>query len=289
MIVVSESYKTRLHLFTDSLTHYDTVHLPLKHWAIQDTPERPERSVCAMSVVVLPDGYLVCGLYEIMELDLQWQPRRRLSLSWMNDIHYVEPAGDNLLITNTGFDEITEIGWDGEKVAGGFYWNCDLGGFGPVLAERRTENRGWIHDTASFHQVHVNYAHRLDHGRWVLSLFKVKKAEVLGAIVIVNKRGERLQQFVSPHLRNIHSPVQLSDGNWLVASSGQNKIVRLDSTGHVGAVFENITWPKCILTLDSRGTFLTADLGKRELVRVDYRGRQHRVSIDFQPYWIAKR
>lgn len=289
MIIVSESFRTRLHLFTDSLTHHEVVHLPLKHWAIQDTPARPERSVCAMSVVVLPDGYLVCGLYEILELDLNWQPRKRLSLSWMNDIHYVEPAGDNLLVTNTGFDEITEIGWDGEKVVGGFYWNCDIGGFGPVLAKRRSENRGWIHDTADMHQVHVNFAHRLDINRWVLSLFKIKQRESLGAVVIVDKQGNCLQRFGGPDLRNIHSPVRLPDGQWLVASSGQNKVVRLDSTGNVQCVYENITWPKCVLPLDGRGTFLTADLGKHELVRVDYRGRQRRVPLDFQPYWIARR
>lgn len=289
MIIVSESYKTRIHLFTDSLTHYETIHIPFKHWAVQDTPKQPERAVCVMSVVVLPDGYLVCGLYEIMELDLQWQPRKRLSLSWMNDIHYVEPAGDNLLITNTGFDEVTEIGWDGEKIAGGFYWNCDIGGFGPVLAERRPENRGWVHDTIDLHQVHVNCAYRLDYDRWVLSLFKIKREETLGAVMIVNKHGERIQQFGGTHLRNIHSPVRLPDNDWLVASSGQNKVVRLDSTGRVRSIYSNIAWPKCILPLDSRGTFLTADLNKRELVRVDYHGRQRRVQLDFQPYWITKR
>lgn len=289
MIIVSESYRTRLHLFTDSLVHKDTIHLPLKHWAIQGNPEKPERSVCAMSVVPLEDGYIVCGLYEIMELDLWWKPRKRLTLAWMNDIHYVEPSGGNLLVVNTGFDEVTEIGWDGEKVAGGFYWNCDIGGFGPVAAERREENRGWIHDTAADHQVHVNYAHRLDKDRWVLSLFKLKRTDTAGAVVIVNKKGERLQQFVSAHMHNIHSPVQLPKGDWLVASSGRNKIIRLNSTGQVRTVYENIVWPKCILPLDSRGGFLTADLKERQLVRVDYRGRQYRVRINFQPYWIAKR
>lgn len=289
MIIVSEHYRTRLHIFSDSLVHQDIIHLPLKHWAIQGNPKNPERGACAMSVVTLPDGYLVCGLYEIMELDLEFKPRKRLSLSWFNDIHYVEPAGDGLLVTNTGFDEVTEIGWDGEKVPGGFYWNCKIADFGPVLAERREENRGWIHETADQHQVHVNYAHRLDKDRWVLSLFKLRKDLKRGSILVVNRKLENVQAFAGPPFEFIHCPVQLPRGDWLVASSEQSKILRLSSTGQIKSVYEGVRWAKCILPINPQGTFLTNDTINCQLVRVNYRGRQYRVPLKFRPYWIAKR
>ena len=297
MIIVSEAYAPKLHVYTDELSYVGHVDVPLREFKPRGMFRRVDRHLSMMSVVSFGEGLVVCGLYEILELNpfrlvdgrVEAKVSRRITSPWMNDIHFVDPLGETLLVTNTGFDEVVEINWDGSKTRGGFYWNCDRAGYGPVLASWLRDNRGYDHTTADVHQVHVNYAKKLKKDRYLLCLFKQHRDAYAGEVLLVDHKGREIDKFVHETLEYAHCPVFASDGNGImVCSSYQDKILYLSWKHTLSGVIKNMGFCKCIARFGD--DHLVTDSALKRLIHVRGPVGDHVVEprfLDYEPYWVC--
>jgi hypothetical protein len=284
MLLVTEAYTSRLHVFDDGFQPVSVVDVPLARFGPPPAPGQPDRLGSLMSVVPSPQGWLACGLSEVLELDDGYRVIRRLSRPWMSDIHYVEPAGEGILVVNTGFEEVLEIGWTGNL--DGQRWDLTAAGYGPALMTRAAENRGVDQSTVECHEIHVNYAHRLPDGRLVVSVFKEGRQRRQGAVLLVDRQNRILSRLAPAELEYTHCPVPVNgatENGWWVCSSGTDTVLRLSTDGRVCDRIGGVGFPKCLQ--ETRHGLLIGDVnGKALLLRGT--GGDRRIGLGFMPYWL---
>jgi hypothetical protein len=217
-----------------------------------------------------PDGYVLCDIFGIYDLDCDFHIRRYLSLPEFNDLHSAFPEPDgSVLISNTGCDNILRVDWDGYV-----YQRIDLHKYFPstpwmehdlsiierdFAGDMRVMPLDWTRESC-----HANWARETPLGTMV-SCF------IQGTILFFRNGRPDLSVRARPKL---HSPCFVPSRRTIVfAASFENKILEIDLEGKVLWCLEGFSFAKHVDLLGDN-TLLVADTGNQRITLVNLEKRQ---------------
>jgi hypothetical protein len=224
------------------------------------------------TIVPHGDGYVICDVFGIYDVDATGKVLRYLTTPEFSDLHSVFPNEDNsrLLVTTTGLEQVQEIGWDGtvfDRIS--FPELYGIGFAKSLVAERAKQSDLRIMQVEmSRHLFHVNWAEYLDagHTRMLVSLY------VPGIVAILTRKrdgGWEIERTWS-YFPKCHCPtIDFERNSFIVAISGTDQAVEVDmESGKILWIADNIRFGKSAVILDSRRALL-GDCNGRRLVEID--------------------
>ncbi len=216
----------------------------------------------------VPGGYILCDIFGIYRLNLDFSIKQYLSIPHFTDIHSALPYGDTLLVSNTGVDEVLWVDWQGKvlEVIDLHRWFPATPWMAHDLAYVEEQFKGdlrcmpldWARESC-----HVNWAEQTPLGT-MLSCF------IQGEIIFFE--GGRPVRRV-PASKKCHAPRYFEDtGTILVSASEENRIIEMDLSGRVVWSMEGFQFAKHAERL-SNGNLIVADTGNRRIAEVSRKDR----------------
>lgn len=217
----------------------------------------------------IPGGYVLCDIFGVYRLNQDFEIERYLSIPEFTDIHSALPAGETLLVSNTGVDQVLWVDWNGKILD-----SIDLHRWFPAtpwMAEdlefTRRELGGdlrlmpldWARESC-----HVNWAERTSMGT-MISCF------IQGDILFFNEGKPTLRV---PARAKCHAPRFIeATRTILFTASEENKVVEVDLEGRVLWSMDGFQFAKYAELLPN-GNLIVADTGNQRIAEIDRRARR---------------